>query len=407
MPTLAQARANIVAHIVDGADSSLTPSKFRQVLLDAFDALSFLEGPGFTFLWSTNTAASDPGSTYIKGNNATLGSITTLYVSETAVEGGIAGYLTAVFSGSSAAKAVMILTDVSDHDNFVAATVTASADSGSYRTLTVTVTSTGGSFAADGTLVVQIIPVGDQGATGDVAGPASSVDSEIALFSSTTGKVIKRATTTGLLKATSGVIAAAAAGTDYYAPSGTDVAIADGGTGASTAATAFTNLKQAASETATGVVELATNAETQAGTDTARAITPANLTAKEATSAQYMSNTADRILTTDQAWAAGALVTLTDAATISVDMSTFINATVTLAGNRTLGSPTNEKVGQSGVIYIVQDATGSRTLAYGSDWKFAGGTAPTLTTTANAVDALFYTVRTTNFVVANIVKDVK
>ena len=55
----------------------------------------------------------------------------------------------------------------------------------------------------------------------------------------------------------------------------TDLAIADGGTGASTAADAFTNLKQAATDTATGVVELATVAEVQTGTDTTRAITPA------------------------------------------------------------------------------------------------------------------------------------
>lgn len=172
-------------------------------------------------------------------------------------------------------------------------------------------------------------------------------------------------------------------------------------------ATAFSNIKQASTETATGVVELATTAETQAGTDAVRAVTPAGLTAKEATSAQYVANTADRILTTDQVWGAAALVTLTDAATISVDMSTLINATVTLAGNRTLASPTNEKIGQSGVIYIVQDATGSRTLAYGSEWKFPGGTAPTLSTAANAVDALYYTVRASGFIAANLVKDIK
>lgn len=65
----------------------------------------------------------------------------------------------------------------------------------------------------------------------------------------------------------------------YYAGGG-DVAIADGGTGASTAAAAFTALKQAASTTATGVVELATDAEAVTGTDTARATTPANLTAR-------------------------------------------------------------------------------------------------------------------------------
>jgi hypothetical protein len=49
--------------------------------------------------------------------------------------------------------------------------------------------------------------------------------------------------------------------------------------------------------------------------------------------------------------------------------------------------------GQSGSIFIVQDGTGSRTLAYGSYWDFAGGTAPTLTTTANAVDRIDYVVR--------------
>lgn len=86
-------------------------------------------------------------------------------------------------------------------------------------------------------------PPGPAGSgAGDTVGPSSSVDSEIALFSGTTGKLLKRASTTGLLKGTSGVISAATAGTDYYNPTGTDVAIADGGTGSSTAAGAATNL---------------------------------------------------------------------------------------------------------------------------------------------------------------------
>ena len=60
---------------------------------------------------------------------------------------------------------------------------------------------------------------GDTG-SGDVTGPASSVDNEIALFNSTTGKIIKRSSTTGILKGTSGVLSAATAGTDYVAPGG-------------------------------------------------------------------------------------------------------------------------------------------------------------------------------------------
>lgn len=46
----------------------------------------------------------------------------------------------------------------------------------------------------------------------------TSVDGELVLFNSTTGKSIKRAATTGLLKAASGVLSAASAGTDYAAP---------------------------------------------------------------------------------------------------------------------------------------------------------------------------------------------
>jgi len=58
-----------------------------------------------------------------------------------------------------------------------------------------------------------------------VVGPSSSVDNEIALFSGTSGKIVKRASTTGILKATSGVIAAAAAGTDYLAPADIGVTV--------------------------------------------------------------------------------------------------------------------------------------------------------------------------------------
>ena len=86
----------------------------------------------------------------------------------------------------------------------------------------------------------------------------------------------------------------------------------------------------------------------------------------------------------------GTVVSLTDAATIAVDLSLGNNFSVTLGGNRTLGAPTNQTAGQSGVIVVTQDSTGSRTLAYNSVYKFAGGTAPTLTTTASAVDVLAY-----------------
>lgn len=46
--------------------------------------------------------------------------------------------------------------------------------------------------------------------TGDVTGPAASVDSEVAIYNGTTGKIIKRATGTGVAHLTSGVLSTSA-----------------------------------------------------------------------------------------------------------------------------------------------------------------------------------------------------
>lgn len=86
----------------------------------------------------------------------------------------------------------------------------------------------------------------------------------------------------------------------------------------------------------------------------------------------------------------GAVVTLTDAATVASDFSLGNNFTVTLAGNRTLGLPTNLVAGQAGQIVVKQDATGARTLAYNSVWKFRSGAPPVLSTPAGALDILSY-----------------
>ena len=103
----------------------------------------------------------------------------------------------------------------------------------------------------------------------------------------------------------------------------------------------------------------------------------------------------------------GTVVALTDDATITPDFAAGNNFSVTLAGNRTLANPTNLVAGQSGTIVVTQDATGSRTLAYGSAWKFPGGTAPTLTTAANAVDVIAYYVESATRITARLISDVK
>jgi hypothetical protein len=103
----------------------------------------------------------------------------------------------------------------------------------------------------------------------------------------------------------------------------------------------------------------------------------------------------------------GTVSALTDGSTITPDFAAANNFSVTLGGNRTLANPTNLVAGQSGVIVITQDGTGSRTLAYGSYFKFANGTAPSLTTTASAVDVLAYYCESSTRITARLISDVK
>jgi hypothetical protein len=242
----------------------------------------------------------------------------------------------------------------------------------------------------------------------------------------------------------------------------TDLAIADGGTGASTAANARTNLGlaigtdvQAYDPTLQSLSALGTAADRYAyttGVDTwtqgtitsaGRAllddadasaqrttlglgglavlnavgtseITNGSVTADKittASSAQFRNNTANRILVTDQTWGAADTVALSwsSGGTTAVDLSSGLNFTVTTAsGNSTLGAPTNAKTGQCGFIYITQDAVTPRTLNFASAWVFSGGVDPTLTATAGAKDLLFYQVisSTGPIVYGNLVKGV-
>jgi hypothetical protein len=79
---------------------------------------------------------------------------------------------------------------------------------------------------------------------------------------------------------------------------------------------------------------------------------------------------------------------LTDAASITTDCDNSNSFKVILGGNRTLANPTNLQVGATYLWIIQQDAAGSRTLNYGSYFKWPGGSAPVLSTDANAIDAI-------------------
>lgn len=169
----------------------------------------------------------------------------------------------------------------------------------------------------------------------------------------------------------------------------------------------------AATATATGVVELATLAEADAQTDTVRAVTPADLVNRMPTSWTLTatapitgggSGAANRSIGISAATSAAAgSMSATDKA--KLDAFGFVNAgtiatnytpdvatgdvfEITLgAATVTINAPTNPTNGKKVLYRLKQDATGNRAVAWNAVFRFGTDiTATTLTTTASKTD---------------------
>lgn len=116
------------------------------------------------------------------------------------------------------------------------------------------------------------------------------------------------------------------------------------------AATAFGNIKQTATDSATGVVELATASEIRSGASGALAVTPAGI--KDAC----------------------ALTTPSGASNFAPNWEVDIVADWNVTDNRTLSNPTNVMPGTTRYVFI-RASSGTRTISFGSNYK---GDLPTL-----------------------------
>ena len=93
---------------------------------------------------------------------------------------------------------------------------------------------------------------------------------------------------------------------------------------------------------------------------------------------------------------ASVVTALTSAASLTIDFSLSNHFSCTMGHNITFNNPTTESIGQSGTITLTQDGTGSRTASWGNQFLWTEGTAPTLSTAANAVDRIDYVVVATD-----------
>jgi hypothetical protein len=195
-------------------------------------------------------------------------------------------------------------------------------------------------------------------------------------------------------------ITATSATNASYALSATNANFAASATEATTAitATSATNASYALSATNANFAASATEATTAiTATSATNATNAVNLAGGSVSATTGTFSTSLKVggVSPDKQFeitksARAAITSLTDATSISLDFDVAQNFTVTLGDNRTLENPSNIDPGQTGSIFVQQDGTGGRTLSFANYWHFAGGTAPTLSTAASAVDRIDY-----------------
>ena len=185
----------------------------------------------FKWLYESSTSMAAPATGGMRFNNATLSSVTAITINAQTADTGNpdqSDYIIKWDDSTSAPKAyIEIREEAGSSAVFQLSSVT---DNSTWLQLDVTYVSGSIDLTVGDALYFTPHLIGNKGTDGAGAGDvtsnaATSVDGEIALFNSTTGKQIKRATTTGVLKASSGVIAAAVAGTDYLAPDAIGVTV--------------------------------------------------------------------------------------------------------------------------------------------------------------------------------------
>ena len=254
----------------------------------------------------------------------------------------------------------------------------------------------------DGTNVVS-----GGGLGGDVVGPASATDTAIATFDGVTGKLIKNNTNVTILagvltalgfsgphNGTVGATTPNTAAVTTLSATGAITSTLVTGTPplvvASTTKVANLNVDQLdgadwASPASIGSTTPAAGAFTTLAASST--ITGAGFTAYFA-SPPALGTTAPAEVKVTTGWAAN--LTLTDAATVAWDTALSQVATFTFVStNRTIGTPTNLRNGAFYALKVVQNA-GSNTLTWASTFKWTNGTAPTLSTSASAIDIFLF-----------------
>ncbi|MFI5409150.1 beta strand repeat-containing protein [Kaistia sp. UC242_56] len=201
--TAATVAVGTVVSVAADEPATVTNSGTPAAAVLNFEIPAGLDGflPGRRFAFSTTTTDADPGPGVVAFNNATLGSVTTLFIdNEGATGSDVTAWLDSFDDSTNTANRGSIFvqhgTDIASFAEFI---VTGSVIDGTgYRKVPVTPVGGAGAFTNGAPLVLSFTRTGNKGSdglgAGDVVGPASATDGALVLFNGTSGKLLKAST---------------------------------------------------------------------------------------------------------------------------------------------------------------------------------------------------------------------
>ena len=243
----------------------------------------------------------------------------------------------------------------------------------------------------------------DQNGTVIVSGNASIVNADINASAAIAYSKLAALTSANIIVGSSANVATSVAATGDVTISNTGVtAIATGvivNADINASAAIEGSKIVAATTSVVGAVQLSDSTST---TSSVLAATPTAVKAAYDQANTKASLSTAQTFTAAQRGTVSALGTVS-AGTTTLDLATANNFSLTLpaGGSVTLGNPSNQTAGQSGVITITQNGTTAATVPYGGNWKFQGG-APTVSTTLSSVNVIAYYVESASRITAQL-----
>jgi hypothetical protein len=313
--------------------------------------------PKYTF--STSTTDSDPGAGILRYNNATVASVTEIYMDNTTADTGnpdVAAWLLSWDSSTSTLHSQIRLVEPGTPANYAVFDVSDAVDSTGYVKLTVAHVDSNGTFGNTDSIRISNARTGDKGTTGstgstgatgatgatgpagagDVVGPSSATDGAVVTYDGTTGKLVKDGVTLGT--------------------------VATLATGTSTGNVPLVGTKSS-TETLAGLIERSTSAENVTGTDDT--VTPTVAGVKEMIDTH---SSGGFTLGTEVATTSGTAVTFT-----GIPAGTTM--IVVMLEDVSFSS-------ENGVVLTLGDGDGLETSGYVSTISKLGGTSAAISSTA-------------------------